>query len=143
MQKSPNHRLSDRVLWALGRASQQSQRLIRQHMVEAGVRTQHYHVLASLDADGAAAQATLADRIALDRSDLVTVLDELEEVGYVGRRVDPDDRRRKIVELTAAGRKQLVVMDRLIYAAEDELLAPLTAAERKVLLGLLSRVSGE
>ena len=143
MQKSPNHRLSDRVLWALARASQQSQRLIRRHMTEAGVRTQHYHVLASLDADGAAAQATLADRIALDRSDLVTVLDELEEAEYVVRQVDPEDRRRKIVDLTAAGRKQLAVMDRLIYAAEDELLAPLTAAERKVLLGLLGRVSGE
>ncbi|MFC9693563.1 MarR family winged helix-turn-helix transcriptional regulator [Kribbella sp. NPDC056951] len=143
MQKSPNHRLADRVLWALGRASLQSQRLVRQHMLEAGVRTQHYHVMASLDGDGEAAQATLADRIGLDRSDLVNVLDELEEVGYVARRVDPDDRRRKIVAITAAGRKQLVAMDRLIYAAEDELLAPLTAAERKVLLGLLSRVSGE
>ncbi|MFK4082703.1 MarR family winged helix-turn-helix transcriptional regulator [Kribbella sp. NPDC020789] len=143
MQKSPSHRLSDRVLWALGRASQQSQRLIRQHMVEAGVRTQYYHVLASLDGEGEAAQATLADRIGLDRSDLVSILDELEEAGHVGRRVDPGDRRRKIVTITAAGRKQLVVMDQLIYAAEDELLAPLTAAERRTLLGLLGRISGE
>ncbi|MFF1815836.1 MarR family winged helix-turn-helix transcriptional regulator [Kribbella sp. NPDC058245] len=143
MQKSSNHRLSDRVLWALGRASQQSQRLVRQHMVEAGVRTQHYHVLVSLDGDGEAAQTTLADRIALDRSDLVTVLDELEELEYVVRRVDPADRRRKIVAITAAGRKQLVLMDQLIYAAEDELLTPLSAAERKTLLGLLGRLAGE
>jgi DNA-binding MarR family transcriptional regulator len=143
VQKSSNHRLADRVLWALGRASQQSQRLVRQHMVEAGVRRQHYHVLVSLDGDGEAAQTTLADRIALDRSDLVTVLDELEELQYVVRRVDPADRRRKIVAITAAGRKQLVSMDQLIYAAEDELLTPLSAAERKTLLGLLGRLTGE
>lgn len=143
VKKAPTHRLADRVLWALGRASQQSQRLVRLHMTEAGVRTLHYHVLASLADDGEAAQATVADRIALDRSDLVTLLDELEELKYVERRVDPADRRRKIVAITPAGEKQLVAMDQLIFAAEAELLEPLNAAERKTLLGLLHRLSGD
>ena len=141
--KSPAHRLSDRVLWALGRASQQSQRLVRQHITAAGARTLHYHVLASLADDGEAAQATLADRIGLDRSDLVTVLDELEDLKYVERRVDPTDRRRKIVAITPAGTRQLVEMDQLIYAAEAELLEPLTESERKTLLALLRRLSAE
>ncbi len=34
-------------------------------------------------------------------------------------------------------------MDQLIFAAEAELLEPLTAAERKTLLGLLHRLSGD
>ena len=143
MKKAPTHRLADRVLWALGRASQQSQRLVRQHMTDAGVRTLHYHVLASLADDGEAVQATLADRIVLDRSDLVTVLDELEALDYVVRRVDPVDRRRKIVAITATGEKQLVAMDQLIYAAEAELLEPLSANERKTLLELLGRLTAE
>ena len=143
MDTSPNHRLSDQVLFALGRASQHAQRLVRQHMTEAGVRTLHYHVLASLADDGEAVQATLADRIGMDRSDLVTLLDELEELKMLARRVDAADRRRKIVAITPAGEKQLSDMDQLIYAAEADLLAPLTAAERKTLLGLLRRVSGD
>jgi MarR family transcriptional regulator, lower aerobic nicotinate degradation pathway regulator len=143
VKKAPTHRLADRVLWALGRASQQSQRLVRQHMTDAGVRTLHYHVLASLADDGEAVQATLADRIVLDRSDLVTVLDELEALDYVVRRVDPADRRRKIVAITATGEKQLVAMDQLIYAAEAELLEPLSASERKTLLELLGRLTAE
>jgi DNA-binding MarR family transcriptional regulator len=143
VKKAPTHRLADRVLWALGRASQQSQRLVRQHMTEAGVRTQHYHVLASLADDGEAVQATLADRIVLDRSDLVTLLDELEALDYVVRRTDPADRRRKIVAITATGEKQLVAMDQLIYAAEAELLEPLSATERKTLLELLDRLTAE
>ena len=143
MKKSPTHRLADRVLWALGRASQQSQRLIRQHMAEAGVRTLHYHVLASLADDGEAAQATLADRIGQDRSDLVTLLDELEDLNYVERRVDPADRRRKIVAITRSGDRQLLEMDQLIFAAETELLQPLNASERKTLLELLTRLTGE
>ncbi|TCC59544.1 MarR family transcriptional regulator [Kribbella pittospori] len=143
MKKSSTHRLSDRVLWALGRSSQQAQRLVRQHMTEAGVRTLHYHVLASLADDGEGAQATLADRIGFDRSDLVTLLDELEELKYVERRVDPADRRRKIVAITPAGDKQLLAMDELIAAAETELLEPLSASERKTLLGLLRRLTSE
>ena len=143
MKKAPTHRLADRVLWALGRASQQSQRLVRQHMTDAGVRTLHYHVLASLADDGEAVQATLADRIVLDRSDLVTLLDELEALDYVVRRTDPADRRRKIVAITATGEKQLVAMDQLIYAAEAELLEPLSASERKTLLELLDRLTAE
>jgi DNA-binding MarR family transcriptional regulator len=135
--------LADRVLWALGRSSQHAQRLVRQHMTQAGVRTQHYHVLASLAADGEAAQATLADRIGFDRSDLVTLLDELEDLELLARRVDPADRRRKIVAITPAGEKQLTEMDQLIYAAETDLLEPLTAAERKTLLALLSRLSAD
>jgi DNA-binding MarR family transcriptional regulator len=143
VKKSPTHRLADRVLWALGRSSQHAQRLVRQHMTQAGVRTQHYHVLASLADDGEAAQATLADRIGFDRSDLVTLLDELEDLELLARRVDPADRRRKIVAITPAGEKQLTEMDQLIYAAETDLLEPLTAAERKTLLALLSRLSAD
>jgi DNA-binding MarR family transcriptional regulator len=141
VKKSPTHRLSVRVLWALGRTQQQSTRLIRQHMTAAGARTLHYHVLVSLADDGEGAQATLADRIGLDRSDLVTLLDELEELKYVERRVDPTDRRRKIVAITPAGEKQVAAMDQLIQAAEEELLEPLDADERKTLLELLNRLS--
>ncbi|HEY3508683.1 MAG TPA: MarR family winged helix-turn-helix transcriptional regulator [Kribbella sp.] len=143
MKKSPNHRLSDQVLFALGRASQHAQRLVRQYMTEGGVRTLHYHVLASLADDGEAVQATLADRIGMDRSDLVTLLDELEELKMLARRVDAADRRRKIVAITPAGEQHLEDMDRLILGAEADLLQPLTAAERKTLLSLLRRVSGD
>nr|WP_238353440.1 MarR family transcriptional regulator [Kribbella solani] len=110
-------------------------------MTTAGIRTLHYHVLASLADDGEGAQATLADRIGLDRSDLVTLLDELEEQKFLARRVDPADRRRKIVAITPAGQRQLEVMDQLIYAAEADLLKPLTAAEQKTLLTLLTRLA--
>ncbi|MGZ0150547.1 MarR family winged helix-turn-helix transcriptional regulator [Kribbella sp. WER1] len=143
MKKSPNHRLSDQVLFALGRASQHAQRLVRQHMTDGGVRTLHYHVLASLADDGESVQATLADRIGMDRSDLVTLLDELEQLEMLARRVDAADRRRKIVAITPAGEKHLQDMDQLIFGAEADLLQPLTAAERKTLLSLLRRVSGD
>jgi DNA-binding MarR family transcriptional regulator len=139
--KSSQHRLGDRVVWQLARASQQWQRLARRELQAANVRTQYYHVLASLADDGAAAQAALADRISFDRSDLVSVLDELERLGHVVRQTDPTDRRRKIVAITSAGEKLLSELHQRVLAAEARWLEPLSAAERKTLLGLLSRLA--
>jgi DNA-binding MarR family transcriptional regulator len=137
---TPTHRLSDRVVWLVGRASLRAQRLIQDQFVDSELRKAHYGVLASLADLGPAAQAPLADRLGLDRSDLVSFLDDLEDRGYVVRRADPADRRRKIVEITTRGRATLRELDKLVYAADDELLSGLTPQERATLAGLLSRV---
>jgi MarR family transcriptional regulator, lower aerobic nicotinate degradation pathway regulator len=135
-----SHRLSDRVVWLVGRASLHAQRLVQSHFAEAELRKQHYGVLASLADVGPATQAPLADRLGIDRSDMVSLLDELEALRYVMRRPDPTDRRRKIVEITGRGTTALKKLDLLVYAADDDLLAPLTPAERTTLARLLARV---
>jgi hypothetical protein len=58
----------------------------------------------------------------------------------VVRRPDPGDRRRKIVEITAPGATALTKLDQLVYAADDEMLADLTAEERETLARLLERI---
>jgi DNA-binding MarR family transcriptional regulator len=137
---TPTHRLSDRVVWLVGRASLRAQRLIQDQFVDSELRKAHYGVLASLADLGPAAQAPLADRLGLDRSDMVSFLDDLEDRGYVVRRADAGDRRRKIVEITTRGRATLRELDKLVYAADDELLSGLTPEERATLAELLSRV---
>jgi DNA-binding MarR family transcriptional regulator len=134
------HRLSDRVAWLVGRASMRAQRLINDRFADAELRKQHYGILASLADRGPATQAPLADRLGLDRSDLVSLLDDLEARKYVVRRADPGDRRRKIVEITARGGAMLKKLDQLIFAADDEMLAVLTPEERATLARLLERI---
>ena len=136
----PSHRLGDRVVWLVGRASLHAQRLIQGRFAASDLRKQHYGVLASLADVGAAAQASLADRICVDRSDMVSLLDQLEALGCVERRPDPTDRRRKIVHLTGQGRDRLRDLDGLVHAADDDLLAPLSPDERATLVELLSRI---
>ena len=136
----PTHRLRGRVAWLVGRASLQAQRLIQERFAEHDLRKQHYRVLASLADRGSASQGPLADRLRLDRSDLVTFLDELEGRGLVVRTPDATDRRRKIVELTGAGAELLAALDSLVFAADDELLAGLSADERATLVRLLERI---
>jgi DNA-binding MarR family transcriptional regulator len=137
---TPTHRLRDRVVWLAGRVSLRSQRLIADHFTGAELRKQHYGILASLADRGPASQAPLADRLGLDRSDLVSLLDDLETRRYVARTPDPHDRRRKNVAITPSGRTVLKKLDALVFAADDELLAGLTPAERVTLARLLERV---
>ncbi|MFT4305520.1 MAG: MarR family transcriptional regulator, partial [Microbacterium sp.] len=69
-----------------------------------GLRVRSYSVLA-LAADGARpTQRELADFLRLDPSQVVSLVDELQDRGLVARETDPADRRAKVVVITASGR---------------------------------------
>ena len=97
----------------------------------AGYSQYHYSVLAVLGEQPRRTQATIAEALEVDPSQLVGILDALEDRGLVDRQRDPDDRRRHVVSLTAKGRTQLVRLRGLIDAMEDELFTPLDAKARK------------
>ncbi len=91
------------------------------------------------DNDGGTPQQALAEALCMDANNVVLLLNELEDRGYVARRRDPDDRRRHIVELTAAGRRALLRAERAQESIEDEVLGALDAQERATLWRLLTR----
>src|SRR3954453_15969708 len=76
-------------------------------------------------------QHELASLARVDPSSMVAVLDDLERRGIAERRVDPEDRRRRSVHLTAKGEDQMRVLQREAGKAASTFLAPLNEDERE------------
>lgn len=103
------------------------------------LRAPQLTVLACLAEQEAVAQKRISDRVRMDPSDLVSVLDDLEENGFAQRKRDERDRRRFTVAITDAGRQALHERMEAACAHEEELLAPLTEHERVALTTLLRK----
>lgn len=90
------------------------------------------------DHDGAP-QHELADVLCVDASNVVLMLNELEDAGYVERRRDRQDRRRHRVNITPAGRELWMRAQSLLEEIEDQVLQGLDEEERELFRDLLLR----
>ena len=110
-------------------------------MEEAGFELYDYSVLAILAEGARETQGTIADALTVDPSRLVALLDRLEERSLIVRQRDPLDRRRHVVSITPAGKRELGHLRELIKRLEDEFLSALDPESRKALHGLLLRLA--
>jgi DNA-binding MarR family transcriptional regulator len=106
-----------------------------------GLRPRHFVALTVLREHSPATQQALASVLAIDRTNLVGLLNELEADGYIERRRSPEDRRRHIVVLTDAGERVLAQAEAAVADAERALLLGLDEDERRVLFELLQRAT--
>lgn len=111
-------------------------------MTPGGLRPRHLIALQLLSEHGPAGQQSLAEALSLDPSNVVGLLNELEERELVTRRRDSADRRRHIVELSPLGEEQHRLANERLSQVEDHLLSGLTLEERATLYELLSRAVG-
>ena len=105
-----------------------------------GLKARHYGALAVLADEGPHAQSDLGDKLRIDRSTMVAVVDDLEGMGFVERRRDREDRRRYELTLTDAGRRAFSEAEGLVEGVQEAVLAPLDEAQRRQLHELLTSV---
>ncbi|MFB4316384.1 MarR family winged helix-turn-helix transcriptional regulator [Actinomadura sp. 21ATH] len=134
-------RLKHAPSWLISQVSTHGHRLVHERFAAAGGRGYHYRLLAALEEFGPASQAALGRRTGIDRSDVVAALNELAARRLIERAPDPADRRRNIITLTTAGRRHLERLDGVVTEIQDELLAPLSPAERDQLTRLLAKIA--
>jgi MarR family transcriptional regulator, transcriptional regulator for hemolysin len=86
-----------------------------------------------------AIQQELGSAMGIDRTTMVSLIDQLESAGLAKRRPSPTDRRAREIAITPKGRRLLQRARRMISEVENEVLAGLTDEERSQLLALLRR----
>jgi DNA-binding MarR family transcriptional regulator len=94
-------------------------------------------VLTVLAGDEPASQQQAAQRLGVDRTTMVALVDALESKGLVSRHADAADRRRNVVELTAAGRDTLHRAGEAAAEAERRFLTPLSTPDARRLKAAL------
>ncbi len=104
-----------------------------------GMHMRHLMALSYVRDHDGGPQQELAEALCMDANNVVLLLNELEDRGFVVRRRDPADRRRHVVGLTPAGRKALESAEHAQEEIEDEVLQALDAEERTTLWHLLGR----
>src|SRR5215467_8175528 len=88
-------------------------------------------------------QQELGRRLAILPSQLVALLDELQERRLIERRQDATDRRTYALHLTASGRNTTEQIGRIAREHDEAICAALNRDERQQLNGLLGRIANQ
>lgn len=145
--RDETYRLDEQIGFMLRRATQRHLAIFAAGMAAAAngkggeLTPMQWAALAKLHELGASAQNSLGRATAMDAATIKGVVDRLTARGLVEIRPDPEDGRRRLVAITASGRR---IVERAIPHAETvstETLAPLSPAERERLLVLLRKLA--
>jgi MarR family transcriptional regulator, lower aerobic nicotinate degradation pathway regulator len=112
----------------------------RSRMAEAlpdGLRLGHLAILGALAEQSGVSQGALAEMLAIHPTDVVGIIDDLLERSLVRRDIDPEDRRRKLVHITARGRRLVTRATAASEAAMAKVLSALSQNDRNTVVRLL------
>jgi DNA-binding MarR family transcriptional regulator len=128
---------------ALRKASRRVSQLYDSALEPCGLRTTQRAILNHIARSGEPSLGELAEALVMDRGALTHNLKPLERDGLVKINVDPQDRRNRLVALTAAGRSKLEESARLWKRAQNGFEAAFGAVESAALREALAYVVSE
>ena len=105
-----------------------------------GLTRAQWSVMAHLSRNEGINQSALADILEIEPITLVHQLDRLEAAGWIERRLDANDRRVRLLYLTALGRQILGKMQALGMETKAEAVSGLTTAEQDALIDTLMKI---
>lgn len=122
------------------RAHQVAVAIFMEEMGDFDTTPVQFAILNALIDDPGEDQVTLAGKVAFDAATFGSVIGRLESKGWVRREPDTGDRRRKLLWVTAKGELAALRMKRAVAKAQNRILGPLEAAERRQLVDLLGKL---
>lgn len=118
---------------------------VERPLADAGFTLRTHWILNQL-AHQPLSQQQVCNALAIDRSDMVRIVDDLEERELLTRSRDKKDRRKHTLHLTKAGRAACAESATIVESAIDSAFRPLTKKERHTFRRLALKVltlSGE
>jgi DNA-binding MarR family transcriptional regulator len=128
---------------ALRKATRRVSQLYDSALEPCGLRTTQRSILMQIARAGTPSLGELAEALVMDRGALTHSLKPLERDRLVEIRIDPEDRRNRLVALTATGRKKLEESQRLWKSAQDGFEAAFGVAKSAALRQALEFVVSE
>jgi DNA-binding MarR family transcriptional regulator len=133
--------LWDSTGFLLSKAADQIERRFAGALRPYGISPRQYGVLATIARQGPQSQQQLGERLGIDRTTMVNIIDHLEEVGLVTRIRDRVDRRRYAITLSAKGDKMIhKTLFGIDADAHQDYLEVLDEGEDAQLLDILRRL---
>jgi DNA-binding MarR family transcriptional regulator len=129
-----------RIGYLLKHAQARFQAIQQEDLAPLGLNGRLLAVLAEAAEHGPVLQQRIGDRLGVDRTTMVALIDDLEAVGYVERRSDPSDRRGRLVHVTPQGREALVAGLKASDGIERTFLASLAPADRELFRAMLANL---
>lgn len=126
----------------LRRAHQIASAIFANVTADLNVTTTQFGVLTVLAAREPVDQIGIARDLRLDRSTTGLVIKNLEERGLIERLIDPDDKRRRVLRLTAAGAEMLEKLRMRGKDSHEQLLTVFTPVEARAFSDLLAKFIG-
>ena len=111
--------------------------LFNEEVAELGLTPVQYVSLHTICKQPGIDQKTLAQTISYDPATIGGVIDRLESRGLVVRNMSPQDRRVRMISPTAEGLQILRKVVPSMLRAQDRLLEPLAASERKEFMRMM------
>lgn len=131
----------DAQIGYLLRLANQRHALIFQELALMDLTPTQFSALVRLLDEGACSQNELGRRTAMDVATIKGVVDRLRGKGLVALHPDPNDKRRTTISVAGAGEGLRATLHDMGRKITDRTLAPLTRAERRTLLRLLSKLT--
>ncbi|MFT4113449.1 MarR family winged helix-turn-helix transcriptional regulator [Silvibacterium sp.] len=125
------------VLWKSYRAMM---RVAEESMERVGLGNSDFRVLEALLHKGPLPVNVIGEKVELTTGSITTAVDRMQEKGLVARRLQEDDKRVRLVELTAKGRR-LIEKAYAEHAIDmEQAAAVLSREERATLVELLKKL---
>lgn len=86
-------------------------------------------------------QAFYAERIEVEPITVTRIIDLMEEAGWVERVADPNDRRARLLHLTAKSREIVEPLRVIVNGMVEDMVEGLSPGERETLAALLEKIS--